>query len=104
MLSRRTFTVTRDRWLEGLGREELSLFADELSDAELIALPEPMRSEALREIRCVLQHGGRGREVVAAPRFRVRVLRRLPRVAKVAARGARVVRIQTAAPAALEAA
>lgn len=65
MASRRTYTVIRDRWLEGLGREELSLFADELSDAELIGLQEPYRSQALREIRCVLQEGKHGLEVVA---------------------------------------
>jgi hypothetical protein len=66
---RRTYTVRRDRWAEGLGVEELSLFADELSDRELLALQEPYRSEALREIRCVLQHGERGLEVVADPSF-----------------------------------
>jgi hypothetical protein len=65
--SRPTYTVRRDRWAEGLGVEELSLFASELSDRELIALQEPYRSEALSEIRCVLQHGERGLEVVADP-------------------------------------
>lgn len=62
----RTYVVVRDRWKEGLGREEMCLLAHELSEPELIYLPEPLRSEALAEIGCVLEEGPRGLEVVSA--------------------------------------
>lgn len=65
-MPRRCYPVYRD--VEGYGRLELvDRFADELTDPELIALPEPERSAALAEIGCVLEEGPRGLEVVSAP-------------------------------------
>ncbi len=65
MACRPTYTVRRDRRElgPGFGVEELSLFADELSDREILALSPADQAAVLAEIGCVIDDG----EVVADP-------------------------------------